>query len=118
MWLPVSGDARRVDFRGLEMKLSLSFSTAAEFRHQYRKEPPSRPTIYQLYKNFVETGCSVRHAKSPGRPHVSDATVEQFTQSFVRSPRNSTQHASRETGSHSVPQLPLVNLGVFCYMTV
>jgi transposase len=57
-----------------------------KFRTQYRKEPPSRPTIYSWHKNFVETGCSVRHAKSPGRPRVSDATVEQVRDSFVQSP--------------------------------
>jgi hypothetical protein len=40
----------------------------------------------------------VRHAKSPGRPGVSDATVEQVRDSFVRSPQKSTRHASRERG--------------------
>jgi hypothetical protein len=49
-----------------------------EFRSQYPKEPPSRPTIDSWHKNFVETGCSVRHAKSPGRPCVSDAAVKQL----------------------------------------
>jgi hypothetical protein len=68
-----------------------------KFRIQYLKEPPSRPTFYSWHKNFVETGCSVRHAKSPGRPCVSDATVEQL-ESFVRIPRKSTRYASRVTG--------------------
>ncbi|KDR17427.1 CUG-BP- and ETR-3-like factor 2 [Zootermopsis nevadensis] len=27
------------------------------FRTQYGKDPPSRPTIYSWHKNFVETGC-------------------------------------------------------------
>jgi transposase len=69
-----------------------------KFRAQYSKEPPSRPTIYSWHKNFVETGCSVLHAKSPGRPSVSDAKVEQILESFDRSPRKSTRHVSRETG--------------------
>jgi transposase len=69
-----------------------------EFRTQYRKDPPSRPTIYSWHKTFVETGCSVRHGKSPGRPCVSDATVEQLRESFVQSPRKSTRCVSRETG--------------------
>ncbi|PNF13977.1 hypothetical protein B7P43_G08668, partial [Cryptotermes secundus] len=68
-----------------------------KFRTQYRKEPPSRPTIYSWHKNFVQTGCSVRHAKPPGWPRVSDATVEQILESIVRSPRKSTRRASRET---------------------
>ena len=73
-----------------------------KFRTKYRKEPPSRPTIYSWHTNFVQTGCSVRHAKSPGRPCVSDATVEQLRESFVRSPRKSTRRASRETGIPNV----------------
>jgi hypothetical protein len=65
---------------------------------QYRKEPPSRSTIYSLHKNFAETVCPVRHAKSSCRPCVSDATVEQLRESFVGSPRKSTRRASGETG--------------------
>ncbi|PNF26049.1 hypothetical protein B7P43_G06405 [Cryptotermes secundus] len=61
-----------------------------KFCTQYRKEPPSRPTIYSWHKNFVQTGCSVCHAKPLGRPRVSDATVEQIRESFVRSKRKST----------------------------
>jgi transposase len=47
-----------------------------KFRAQYRKEPPSGPTIYSWHKNFVETGCSVRHTKPPTRSRVSNATAE------------------------------------------
>jgi hypothetical protein len=36
---------------------------AKKFCTQYRNEPPSRSTIYSWHKQFVETGCSVRHAK-------------------------------------------------------
>jgi hypothetical protein len=59
-----------------------------------RKEPPSRPIIYSWHRNFVETGCSVCHAKSPDRPCVSEATVEQLRESFLQ---KSTRHASWET---------------------
>ena len=52
--------------------------------------------------NFVQTGCSVCHAKSPGQPCVSDATVEELRESFVRSPRKSTRLASQETGIPNV----------------
>jgi hypothetical protein len=40
--------------------------------------------------NFVEIGRSVRHAKSPGRPCVSNAKVEQLRERFVRSLRKSS----------------------------
>jgi hypothetical protein len=60
------------------------------FRIQYRNETPSRSTIDSWHKNFAETGCSVRHAKSPSRPYVSDATVVQ-----LRSPRKSTRLGKR-----------------------
>lgn len=71
------------------------------FRTEYQKEPPSRPTIYSWHKNFIETGCAVVHSKSPGRPGVSNAVVEQIRETFVRSPRKSTNRASRESG---IPQ--------------
>jgi hypothetical protein len=69
-----------------------------KFRTQYRKEPPSRSTIYSCRKNFAETGCSLRHAKLTGRPCVSNAALEQLRESFVRSSRKSTRLASREAG--------------------
>ena len=76
-------------------------SVQRRFRNEFGKDPPSRPTIYSWHKTFVETGCSVRHVKSPGRPRVSDAVVEQVRESFARSPTKSTRRASRETG---IPQ--------------
>lgn len=66
------------------------------FRTKYAKNPPCRPTIYEWHKCFVETGCSVKHKKSSGRPSTSDEVVEQVRQSFVNSPTKSTRRASRE----------------------
>ena len=68
------------------------------FRTHYHKRPPTRPTIYSWHRNFIASGCSVTHNKSPGRPSVSDATVEQVRESFVRSPSKSTRRASRDIG--------------------
>ncbi|KAG8268281.1 hypothetical protein J6590_030659 [Homalodisca vitripennis] len=48
------------------------------FRTKYAKDPPSRPTIYEWHSCFVETGCSVKHKKSSGRPSTSDEVVEQI----------------------------------------
>ncbi|KAG8285316.1 hypothetical protein J6590_082730 [Homalodisca vitripennis] len=45
---------------------------------KYAKYPPSRPTIYEWHSCFVETGCSVKHKKSSGRPSTSDEVVEQI----------------------------------------
>jgi hypothetical protein len=81
----------------LEEKKS-STQVQGKFRFQCRKEPPSRPSIYSWHKNFVDIGFSVRHTESPGRPCVSDATVEQLRESFVWSPRKSTQRECRRTG--------------------
>jgi hypothetical protein len=67
------------------------------FPTPYRKDSPSRPTIYSWHKNLVQTGCSVHHAKSRGRPCASDATVEQVRKSFLRSLRKSTRPASHKT---------------------
>ena len=80
-------------------EIKMATFTGAE---RARKEPPSRLTIYSWHTNFVQTGCSVHHAKSPGRPCVSDATVEQLRESFVRSPRKSTRRASSEIGIPNV----------------
>jgi hypothetical protein len=55
-----------------------------KFRTQYRKKPPSRPTIYSWQKSFVETGCSKHHAKSPGRPCVSDPEVKPVVESVTK----------------------------------
>ena len=60
---------------------------------KYTKDPPSRPKIYEWHKCFVETGCSVKHTKSSGRPSTSAEVVEQVRQSFVNSPTKSTRRA-------------------------
>ena len=66
------------------------------FRTKYAKDPPSRPTIYEWHKCFVETGCSAKHRKSSGRPNTSDEVVEQMRQRFANSPTKSKRGASRE----------------------
>jgi hypothetical protein len=68
-----------------------------KFRTQHRKDPSCRPIIYSWHNNSFET-FSVLHAKSLGLPRVSDATVEQLRESFVRSLRKSTRRESLDTG--------------------
>jgi hypothetical protein len=88
------------------------------FDTQYHKDPLSRPTIYSWHKNFVETGCSVCHAKSPGHPCVSDTTVEQLRESFIQSSQKSIQRASQETSSHWIISIPGKTGCVSLHMTV
>jgi hypothetical protein len=78
-------------------------------RTQYRKEPTSRPTIYSWHKNFDETGCSVRHIKSPGSPRVSNAAMEQLSENFVRSLRDVRL-------GKLVLTLSQIKLCLFCYI--
>jgi hypothetical protein len=61
----------------LVQRNEVCYTIQRKFCIQYHKERSSRPIIYSLHKNFVETECSMRHVKSPSRQCVSDATVEQ-----------------------------------------
>ncbi|KAG8325879.1 hypothetical protein J6590_055776 [Homalodisca vitripennis] len=90
-------------FTGAERAHETNSATSIQrrFRTEYRRDPPSRPSIYSWHKNFVEIGCCVRHEESPGRPQVSDATVEQVRETFARSPKKSKRRAAVETG---IPQ--------------
>jgi hypothetical protein len=58
-------------------------------------EPHSRVSIYAWYKKFEQEGCICKD-KSPGRPSVSDATVDRVRACFQRSPQKSTRRANRE----------------------
>jgi hypothetical protein len=89
MKLPASRDARRiqcVECGNFALSIARNLSVGLQFTRGTRI--------------FVKTGCYVRHATSPGRSCVSDATVEQLRESFVRNPRKSRLRASREIGSH------------------
>ena len=68
-----------------------------QFRIKFGKQPPSDNSIQWWYARFQETGCVCKR-KSTGRPCVTEEQVEQITQAFVRSPRNSTVRGSRELG--------------------
>ena len=81
-------------------KCSSVTAVQRSFRRQYGKEPPCKQSILRWYRQFKDTGCLCK-GKSTGRPHVSDATVERVRESFVRSPKKSTNRASRELG---IPQ--------------
>jgi hypothetical protein len=65
------------------------------FRVQFHMEPPSRVSIYAWYKKF-EHKMWICKNKRPGRPSVSDATVDRVRACFQCSPHKSTRRASRE----------------------
>ena len=65
------------------------------FRRRYGKPPPTRQSIYNWSKKFQETCCLCK-GKSSGRPPVSEETVERVRETFSRSLRKSTTHASLE----------------------
>jgi len=66
-----------------------------DFRRRYGIDAPTTQSIRQWYKQFEETGCLCK-GKSTGWPRVSDDNVERIRESFVGSPRKSTNRASRE----------------------
>lgn len=70
------------------------------FRLKFGIEPPTRKSISRWFTQFKQTG-SVCKGKSSGRPRVSEDDVRRIEESFVRSPRKSTNRASRELG---IPQ--------------
>lgn len=70
------------------------------FRLKFGIKPPTRKSISRWFTQFQQTG-SVCKGKSPGRPRVSEDDVLRIEDSFVRSPRKSTNRASRELG---IPQ--------------
>jgi hypothetical protein len=65
------------------------------FRRQFRSDPPSANSNRRWYQQFQTTGCLCKR-KSAGRPRVSEKSVERVRQSFLRSPKKSVRHASRE----------------------
>ncbi|XP_063240478.1 uncharacterized protein LOC134541176 [Bacillus rossius redtenbacheri] len=65
------------------------------FRTKYAREPPSRPTIREWHKKFMETG-SVLQQKGSGRPSTSAGDIERVREAFVRSPGKSIRTAARQ----------------------
>jgi hypothetical protein len=58
------------------------------FRTQFYMELPSRVSVNAWYKKIEQKGCICKN-KSPGRPSVSDATVDRVRACFQRSPQAS-----------------------------
>lgn len=67
------------------------------FRRTFNKAPPHENNIRRWSKQFINTG-SVKKQSRPGRPPVSDQTVEIIRLSCVRSPKKSLPRRSLELG--------------------
>ena len=71
-----------------------------EFRRRYGIDSPGAQSIRRWCRQFKETGCLCA-CKNIGRWHVSEDNVQIISQCCQRSPRKSTNRASRELG---IPQ--------------
>ena len=71
-----------------------------EFSRKFRKPGPTRLAIKTLVNKFKRTG-SVHDEERPGRPAVTEETVQSIQDAITRSPTASTRRVSRELG---IPQ--------------
>ena len=69
--------------------------TQRRYRTKNGKDPPSRSSIRQWHKNFMEIG-SVLDAVRSGRPRTSAENIERVRQTFSGSPTKSICTAARE----------------------
>ncbi|PNF27273.1 hypothetical protein B7P43_G05161 [Cryptotermes secundus] len=70
------------------------------FRRRFGINPPCPKNIRRWFRQFQESVCLCK-GKSPGRPRVSEEQVARIRAAFERSPRKSTNRASREL---AIPQ--------------
>ena len=58
--------------------------TQRNYRSQYGRDPPSRPSIRLWHKKFMETG-TVFDTRRSGRPRTFEENIERVRQTFQRS---------------------------------
>jgi transposase len=56
------------------------------FRAWFKKGAPHKNNVIRWYRQFVDTGYLCK-GTSPGRPRVSDDSIERVREAFQRSPR-------------------------------
>ncbi|PNF14304.1 hypothetical protein B7P43_G06787 [Cryptotermes secundus] len=81
-------------------KTNSVFTVQRAFRRRFGINPPCPKNIRRWFRQFQESGCLCK-GKSPGRPRVSEEQVARIRAAFERSPRKSTNRASREL---AIPQ--------------
>jgi hypothetical protein len=68
-----------------------------EYRRVFNEEPPHENSIRRWDRQLKDAG-SLLDKQRPGRPSVSDESVENIRNSFIRSPKKSVCKCSRELG--------------------
>ena len=69
--------------------------TQRNYRTNYVRDPPSRPSICAWLKKFVETRTVLEKGRS-GRPRPSEKTIDRIRQLFTRSLTRSVGTAARQ----------------------
>ena len=69
--------------------------TQRNYTTKYAKQAPTRQSIRNWHKQFMETGTLLHKLRS-GRPRTSEEDIEHIHQSFSRSPRKTIRTASVE----------------------
>ncbi|KDR22379.1 hypothetical protein L798_02470 [Zootermopsis nevadensis] len=68
-----------------------------EYRSVFNEEPPHENNIRRWDKQLKETGSLLKQSR-PGRPSVSNDTIEAVRASYLRSPKKSVRKCSVELG--------------------
>ena len=79
--------------RFIETKLDVQ--TQRRYKTKNGKDPPSRSSICQWHKNFMETGLVLDAVRS-GQPRTSVKNIKRVRQTFSRSPIKFICTAARE----------------------
>lgn len=77
-----------------------------KFRNEFRRKPPHVKNIDRSFEQFKEAGIVCKR-KSSGRPAVTEANVERFRQSFIRSKSNSISRRSLRNSKFNSAQSSL-----------
>ena len=69
--------------------------TQRNYRINYRRHPPSRPSIRAWHNKFMETGTVLDKERS-GRPKISEENINRVREASARSPTKSIRTAARQ----------------------
>jgi len=81
-------------------------SVKCKFRNDFRRKPPHVKNIHRSFEQFEEAGIVCKR-KSSGRPAVTEANVERFRQSFIRSTNKSISRRSLRNSNFNCVQSSL-----------
>ena len=75
-------------------RIAIAHLRSEKIQAQVLQKSPQRTPILAWYNRFVETGCVSHRKPGQSRHRVTDETIENVRQTFVRSPRKSTKRDS------------------------